>query len=154
MFCNLFDKFKALFLVSSVYAFLHHAAAVFVADYISAFLHHYLENELVPLLWPGLKDFLNYMVPIDIFSQESNFWFHILDQNLKVFRQPNSLYDFLDGPSSMLVSANQKRFRAKFVQNSCHMLRLAVFDYFLRQIVPERIGHKLNELGNGRLDYF
>ena len=132
MFSYLLDELKALLLVSSVYAFLHHAAAVFVADNFSAFLHHYLENELVPLLWPCLKDFLNYMIAVDIFSQESNFRFHILDQNLKVFRQPNSLYNFLDRPSPMLVSANQKRFRAEFVQNSRHMLRLAVLDYFLR----------------------
>ena len=56
-----------------------------MTNYFSALLHHDLENELVPLLRPGLKNLLYHMIAIDIFGKEPNFRTHVGNQDFEVF---------------------------------------------------------------------
>lgn len=101
----------------SVNAFLHDAAAVFMACDLYTLVDHGIIQELVSRLGPTLEDFLNYMVSVDVFA-------HFFDPILKIplyqhkmLINSANLNQLLYRPCAMSILTKQHRLRAHLLDD-------------------------------------
>lgn len=93
----------------SIDALLHDATAVLVAGNFDVLLAHRIINEIVLRAIPTLKNFLNHVVAVDVFTHLFQKIFQVTLDHGKVLWQADDFDEFLNGSGPVRVLADLKR---------------------------------------------
>jgi len=78
------NKSLSLLFISSIYAFLHYTASMFMARDFIAILNHFIKNEIVERTFECVKRFLDHMISIDVLYKFSNVAFEHIYHHVHV----------------------------------------------------------------------
>ena len=114
---------------------------------------HSVVDELRIFGRPTVEAFLDHMVTVETLDQLHGMILQSLDDSLRLLRGRDALNHLLQCTCTMLVRRNGHKLGSDAVDQSCALLNVGILEQFLAEVVSEGIGHQLDYMHTGFLEY-
>ena len=114
---------------------------------------HSVVDELRIFGRPTVEAFLDHMVTVETLDQLHGMILQSLDDSLRLLRGRDELNHLLPCTCTMLVRRNGHKLGSDVVDQSCALLNVGVLEQLLAEVVSEGIGHQLDYMRTGFLEY-